>query len=183
VAVHSLQTTGSVGALAEMPRIREALRWFTREKQWVNEIHLQLCRVPAPTFLEQARAEWFAAQLRSLGWHARIDRAGNVLATLLPNPQGALVALTAHLDTVLAPRVKEDISINRDGDMLGPGVSDNGAGLSALLAMAKAIKSTTPSVEIWERLLLVASADFSFSGSRRRGNGPRDRSGAWQPPF
>src|SRR5438445_8556984 len=46
---------------------RSALQWFTREKQWINEIHLELCRIPAPTFLEQQRAEWMAAQFRGFG--------------------------------------------------------------------------------------------------------------------
>src|ERR1700691_6191444 len=129
VAANLLPAAAAAGEMAERPGIREALQWFTREKQWVNEIHLQLCRVPAPTFLEQQRAEWFAAQSRTLGWHAGIDRAGNVLSSL-PHPhQGALIVLTAHLDTVLAPRTKDDVTIGGDGSMHGPGVSDNGAGL------------------------------------------------------
>jgi tripeptide aminopeptidase len=39
---------------------------------------------------------------------------------------------------VLAPRTPEDIKVAGDGKLLGPGVSDNGAGLSALLAIAAA---------------------------------------------
>ena len=62
------------------PGVRECLQLFTREKQWINEIHLQLCRVPAPTFLEQERAAWFLEQFRAFGWDASIDRAGNVIA-------------------------------------------------------------------------------------------------------
>jgi tripeptide aminopeptidase len=167
VAANLLPAAAAVGELADRPGIREALQWFTREKQWVNEIHLQLCRVPAPTFLEQQRAEWLASQFRALGWHVGIDRAGNVLASLEADPQGPLVAVTAHLDTVLAPRLKEDISIDRDGDMRGPGVSDNGAGLSALLAMAKAIMSTPDYLENWNRLLLVANVGEEGEGDLR----------------
>lgn len=165
------------GELADRAGIREALQWFTREKQWVNDIHLQLCRIPAPTFLEQERAEWMAGQLRAIGWHVSIDRAGNVLATLHARPQPSLVALTAHLDTVIAPRNKEDISIDREGDLRGPGVSDNGAGLAALLAIAKAIKSaqaegsvvrvekaTPERADIWDRLLLVANVGEEGEG-------------------
>jgi len=63
--------------LAEARGVREALQWFTREKQWINEMHLQLCRIPSPTFLEGERAHWVAAQFRSLGCDAQIDRAGN----------------------------------------------------------------------------------------------------------
>jgi tripeptide aminopeptidase len=164
VAANLLPAAAAAGEVAERPGVREALQWFTREKQWVNDIHLQLCRVPAPTFLEQQRAEWMAAQLRSIGWHVGIDRAGNVMASLHAEPAGTLVALTAHLDTVIAPRCKEDISIDVDGDLRGPGVSDNGAGLAALLAVAKAIK-TTGQAEIWSRLLLVANVGEEGEGN------------------
>jgi acetylornithine deacetylase/succinyl-diaminopimelate desuccinylase-like protein len=167
VAANPVTTTAAVGEIADRLGIREALQWFTREKQWVNDIHLQLCRIPAQTFLEQQRAEWLAGQFRAIGWHAGIDRAGNVLASLDAEPQGSLVALTAHLDTVLAPRMKEDISIDDDGDMRGPGVSDNGAGLSALLAIAKALKSATDSADIWNRLLLIANVGEEGEGDLR----------------
>jgi len=164
VAANLLPAAAAAGEVAERPGIREALQWFTREKQWVNEIHLQLCRVPAPTFLEQERAEWIAAQFRSLGWHVGIDRAGNVLASLHSELEGNLVALTAHLDTVIAPRSKDDISIDVEGDLRGPGVSDNGAGLAALLAVAKAIKAAG-SADIWNRLLLVANVGEEGEGN------------------
>jgi acetylornithine deacetylase/succinyl-diaminopimelate desuccinylase-like protein len=172
VAANLLPAAVVVGEMAERPGIRETLQWFTREKQWVNDIHLQLCRVPAPTFLEQQRAEWMAGQFRSLGWHAGIDRAGNVLASLLPDPPGPLIAITAHLDTVLAPRLKDDISIDRDGDFRGPGVSDNGAGLAALLALARAIEATPFSGEaadvreaFWNRVLLIANVGEEGEGN------------------
>ncbi len=161
------QVTASAGDLAATPGIREALQWFTREKQWVNDMHLQVCRVPAPTFMEQERAEWMSATLRGLGWHTSIDKAGNVLAALEPNPQGRLVAVTAHLDTVLAPRGKEDISVDRDGDFRGPGVSDNGAGLAALLGIAKSLRTLNRPADFWGRLLLVANVGEEGEGNLR----------------
>ena len=141
---NTASTGMNIGELAEQRAVRERLQWFTREKQWINETHLQLCRVPAPTFLEQERASWFLEQMRAAGWEASIDRAGNVVAT-----QGAApyVALTAHLDTVLAPRGKDDIGVEPDGRFRGPGVSDNGAGLAALLAVARAWKNGSPPPE------------------------------------
>lgn len=160
-----MPAAATVGALAESPGMRGALQWFTREKQWVNEIHLKLCRVPAPTFLEQQRAEWMSQQLRTLGWHTGIDRAGNVLASLESTPQGDLVAVTAHLDTVLAPRTKDDISIDPDGIFHGPGVSDNGAGLAGLLALARAIQVHPDSADLFRRLLLVANVGEEGEGN------------------
>jgi len=152
----------NITELAEQRAVRECLQWFTREKQWINEMHLQLCRVPAPTFVEQERAAWFQEQFRSCGWEASIDRAGNVIAMVGTAPY---VALTAHLDTVLAPRGKDDIGVDPDGRFHGPGVSDNGAGLTALLAVARAWKSATGLPEFPAGLLLVANVGEEGEGN------------------
>jgi tripeptide aminopeptidase len=136
--------------LAASPSVRSAMEWFRRERAWINEQHLKLCRVPAPTFFEQKRATWMAEGFRALGWEAKIDRAGNVIATLPTAPKKSgqrdrpAVAVTAHLDTVLAPRVPEEIKVTGEGRLLGPGVSDNGAGLAALLAIAAAWNAGPP---------------------------------------
>jgi tripeptide aminopeptidase len=165
MAANLAPTSSLVGEVADLRGMRECLQWFTRERQWINEIHIQLCRVPAPTFLEQQRAEWIVAQFRNLGWDANIDRAGNVLATPDAHSEGPYVALTAHLDTVLAPRVKEDITIEGDGRFRGPGISDNGTGLAALLAIARALK-TCPPLEPWHtNLLLVANVGEEGEGN------------------
>lgn len=165
MAANSVPVGASINELSALRGVREALQWFTREKQWVNDIHLQLCRVPAPTFLEQQRAEWMAAQFRHFGWDAQIDRAGNVLATFGRAGDGPFVALTAHLDTVLSPRNKEDISLDTDGKLRGPGVSDNGAGLAALLAVAKAIQSSPRQEDLPCELLLVANVGEEGEGN------------------
>src|SRR5271156_381369 len=137
--------TPSVAGLAATPGVRHAVDWFRKERAWINEQHLKLCRVPAPTFFEQKRAEYMAERFRSLGWESKMDRAGNVIAWLPGKRENTpAVAVTAHLDTVLAPRVAEDVKINGDGRLLGPGVSDNGAGLTALLALAAAWTAGPP---------------------------------------
>lgn len=126
----------SVSDLARLPGVKASLEWFRKERAWINEQHLKLCRIPAPTFLETKRAEYMAERFRSLGWESKLDRAGNVMAWLPGRREGSGVAVTAHLDTVLAPRVPEDIKVGSDGRVQGPGVSDNGAGLAGLLALA-----------------------------------------------
>jgi acetylornithine deacetylase/succinyl-diaminopimelate desuccinylase-like protein len=156
---------GSIDDLAQGKGIREAMRWFTREKQWINELHLELCRIPAPTFLEHQRAEWISGQFRSFGWDVQIDRAGNVLAFLDPQWRGPYIALTAHLDTVLAPKVREDVSVSSDGRFVGPGVSDNGAGLAALLAIARALKSGPPLETGYSSPVLIANVGEEGEGN------------------
>ncbi|MBL0159242.1 MAG: M20/M25/M40 family metallo-hydrolase [Bryobacterales bacterium] len=154
-----------VESLAGRPGVGEVLRFFARERRWIDEQHLNLCRIPAPTFLEAKRAEWLEAQFSALGWDAKIDRAGNVTAQLPGAAKdGPVVALTAHMDTVLAPRNPEEIRIDGKDRFLGPGISDNGAGLAGLLAIAKAIV-TAPSVEHTQRLLLVANVGEEGEGN------------------
>jgi len=152
----------TVGDLAEHRGVRECMQWFTREKQWINEIHLQLCRIPAPTFLEQERAVWFTEQFRGMGWQASIDRAGNVVAA---EGDGPYIAMTAHLDTVIAPRNKDEISVEPDGRFHGPGVSDNGAGLTALLALARAWRACGSLPEFACQPLLVANVGEEGEGN------------------
>jgi acetylornithine deacetylase/succinyl-diaminopimelate desuccinylase-like protein len=134
----------TVAGLARSAELRPALDWFRRERAWINEQHLHLCRIPAPTFFEEKRAEWMAERLRALGWEAKLDRAGNVIGSLPGRRDDPVVAVTAHLDTVLAPHTAAEIHINGDGKMVGPGVSDNGAGLAALLALAAVWNAAPP---------------------------------------
>jgi tripeptide aminopeptidase len=158
----------NISDLLELPGARERMQWFTREKQWVNDVHLRLCRIPAPTYMEQERAAWFLEQFRAAGWESSIDRAGNVIAVEGEPPY---VALTAHLDTVLAPRSKDDIAVEADGRYVGPGVADNGAGLAALLAIARAWKGCRERPELPRGLLLCANTaeegEGNLAGMRR----------------
>jgi acetylornithine deacetylase/succinyl-diaminopimelate desuccinylase-like protein len=151
--------------LADTPPLRDALQWFVKQKQWINEQQLQLCRVPASTFFEQRRAEWILAQFRALGCIARIDRGGNVIAHLEENRTGPYVALTAHLDTVLAPRKDEEVYTTPDGRLHGPGVADNGAGLAALLAIARAILSFPDLADDFRNLVFVANVGEEGEGN------------------
>src|ERR1700682_2949895 len=156
---------GSVADLARSTELRGTLDWFRRERAWINEQHLKLCRVPAPTFLEEKRAEWMAERFRELGWDARLDRSGNVVASLPGHRDSATVAVTAHLDTVLAPRSPEEIKLSGDGRLLGPGVSDNGAGLAALLALAAAWTAAPPLPDAPLAPMLIANVGEEGEGN------------------
>lgn len=151
-------------SLGEEPAIAAALRWFARERAWINERHLELCRIPAPTFFERSRAEWFRDQLIAVGWTASLDRVGNVLATYGDEPQISTV-VSAHLDTVYAPQRPEDVSFSSDGRLVGPGSSDNGSGLSALLALAKVLLLDDALAAFARSMLLVANVGEEGEGN------------------
>ncbi len=154
-----------IARLAEQPALFEAQRWFTRERTWINEVHLQLCRIPAATFFEGRRAEWLRLQFDQLGWTAKVDRAGNVVATFGDGSTAPPVAVSAHLDTVYAPGRPEDVYIAPDGRLIGPGVSDNGSGLSALLALARLLSANDELHALAASLLLVANVGEEGEGN------------------
>lgn len=154
----------SVAKLAAGGKLAEALKFFARERRWIDEQHLTVCRIAAPTFQEQARAEWMAAQFASLGWQVATDRAGNVVAQAPGAARsGPMVALTAHLDTVLAPRTSGEIRVEGKDKFCGPGVADNGAGLAALLALAKVLGPGS-GIDV-SRLVLVANVGEEGEGN------------------
>jgi tripeptide aminopeptidase len=155
----------SVTEFAASPEVKAALDWFRRERTWINEQHLALCRIPSPTFFEQKRAEWMAQQFEALGWESRLDRAGNVIATMPGHKDTPYVAVTAHLDTVFAPRAPEEIRVGPDGRFLGPGVADNGAGLAGLLALAALWRDAPPLEELDIVPVLVANVGEEGEGN------------------
>ena len=154
-----------IAELTSARPVRSALEWFRKERAWINEQHLKICRIAAPTFFEQKRAEWIADRFKTLGWEARLDRAGNVIASLPGHRETPSVAVTAHLDTVLAPRTEDEIKVTSDGRLLGPGVSDNGAGLAALLALAAAWNAGPPLEETAAVPVLVANVGEEGEGN------------------
>jgi acetylornithine deacetylase/succinyl-diaminopimelate desuccinylase-like protein len=155
-----------IARLSDGPALFEAQRWFARERTWINEQHLQLCRIAAPTFFEQARAEWFRSQLTTLGWSAKLDRAGNVVARFAPDDEAGLsLILSAHLDTVFAPARSDDIHFGPDGRLYGPGTSDNGAGLAALLALARVLNESADLHKLAAQILLVANVGEEGEGN------------------
>lgn len=153
-----------IGQLAGRIALANALRWFARERAWINDKHLQICRIPAATFFEKQRAEWFRAELEALGWCARLDRAGNVLASLSEDCEPALV-VSAHLDTVFSPARPEDVYWAPDGRLFGPGVSDNGSGLTAVLALARLLAESPDLRNLANALLFAANVGEEGEGN------------------
>jgi acetylornithine deacetylase/succinyl-diaminopimelate desuccinylase-like protein len=69
-----------------------------------------------------------------------LDDAGNVFG-MRPGLTGRFVALSAHIDTVFP--ASTPLTIRQQGTRLyGPGVSDNGAGITAMLAVASVLCSS-----------------------------------------
>ena len=148
-----------IASAAGLAGVRRACNQALRETQWLNQQHVALCRVPALTFRESERAEHLRRVFAELGHQPRIDAAGNVVVPLVYSKRLPFIAVTAHMDTILAPNRPEDIHVDPDGTMRGPGVTDNGTGLTALLALAKLLRSPLVDSPLRNTLLVANVAE------------------------
>jgi tripeptide aminopeptidase len=143
--------------VARDPRVARALSWLKSHEEWITEQQIRLTEIPAPPFGEERRARAVAELLGQCGWNAAIDDAGNVVAE--SGGDGRVVILSAHLDTALAPA--GPVRVGREGPRLwAPGISDNGAGLAALVAVAAAFRAS----ELATRLGVVFAANVGEEG-------------------
>lgn len=152
-----------IAATAEQPRVRHALARLGKSLQWLNREHIKVCRVPAPTFQEAERAEYLRQRFVDLGHNARTDEAGNVVVPVVNGNRLPYIAVTAHMDTTLAPSRPEDISVDGNGRLHGPGVTDNGSGLTVLLALARILSHSLVERPV-RNILLVANVGEEGEG-------------------
>ncbi len=132
-----------ISRLAGLPSVARAIGWFETHAQHLIERQVEVTGIPAPPFGERARGEWLASRFNEIGLgDVHLDGIGNVLA-IRPGsgPERRYLAVTAHLDTVFPAGTQ--VSVRREGSKLfGPGVSDNGAGITALLGLASALQAS-----------------------------------------
>ena len=150
--------------LADSAEVRSALDWFARNLNWINEQQIRITEIPAPPFQEAQRAAALRTLFAASGLEVEIDNTGNVIGTLRGASDKELVVLSAHLDTVFP--YATDVKVRRDGQrLLAPGISDNGTGLAALAAIARACHEA--GVKPRRTILFVADVGEEGEGNLR----------------
>jgi tripeptide aminopeptidase len=140
-----------IAHLAANPALHRAFRWLHLHQLQLRKWQLEMLRIPAPPFGEEARAAWFLERFQQLGLaNAHIDEAGNALAELpsgessieskIQSKDGPVILISAHLDTVFPAGTATDPTED-ESRILAPGACDNAAGLSALLGLAAALRN------------------------------------------
>ena len=153
-----------VSKLSDNARVRAALDWFVRNISWVSAQQARLTEIPAPPFHESQRAAAVKELFSEIGLDAQTDKTGNVIAELRGANEKEIVLVGAHLDTVFPAGT--DVKVRREGSrMLAPGISDNGAGLAALLALAGALRSAQ--IKPQRTILLAADVGEEGEGNLR----------------
>jgi tripeptide aminopeptidase len=152
---------------AQLPantQVRSALEWFAKHRAWIDDEQARLTEIPAPTFQEADRAAAVKVLLSAVGLEVSTDKTGNVIGLLRGASDKELVVLSAHLDTVFPAGT--DVTVRRDKSrMTAPGISDNGAGLSALVAIARAIHEAR--IQPQRSILFVANVGEEGEGNLR----------------
>ena len=152
------------GSIAELGQVRSALNWFDENVGWVTDLQIRLTEIPAPSFQEERRAEAVVALLTEQGLSVQLDNLGNVIGELRGSNDDEIVLLTAHLDTVFP--MSTDVRIKHEGGrILAPGISDNGTGLAALIAVARAMHLSK--IKPQETILFAANVGEEGEGNLR----------------
>ncbi len=132
----------ALAAVASRREVHGAFQFFHLKEALFREWHERLVQIPAPPFGEAARGEALASMFQSLGLNdVATDAEGNVTGVIQGhNSYAKKLLICAHLDTVFP--IDTPLTLRRDGErILIPGCSDNGAGLTAMLALAAAFQS------------------------------------------
>lgn len=105
-------------------------------------------QIPAPTFHEQARAEYVRQQFIAHHLHdIEIDDLGNVYARR-PGGNAPPLLITAHTDTVFP--MDTPLTLTRTPDRVaGPGIGDNSLGVAGLIGLLWALEGETLPGDVW----------------------------------
>ena len=153
-----------VSRLTANSQVRAALEWFAEHRAWIDDEQARLTEIPAPTFQEAERAAAVKVLLSAVGLEVSTDKTGNVTGLLRGSSDKEVVILSAHLDTVFP--ADTDVKVHREmSRMTAPGISDNGAGLAALVAVARAIHEAR--IQPQRSILFVADVGEEGEGNLR----------------
>jgi tripeptide aminopeptidase len=149
-----------VAVLASDRAVHRAFGWLHLHEAQMRRWQMEFLGIAAPPFGEAERAAWFCERFAEMGLAGpRIDVAGNAVAELQGGEGGPVVLLSAHLDTVF-PAGTDCAPREEEAKILGPGACDNGAGLTALLGLAAAMKHA----EILPGCTIVFAANVGEEG-------------------
>ncbi|HZD33026.1 MAG TPA: M20/M25/M40 family metallo-hydrolase [Candidatus Angelobacter sp.] len=155
-----------VARLAELRGVHEAFAWFRAHARQLEDLQLELTAIPAPPWGEAVRSEWMRSHFEASGLaEVQQDELGNVFGVLPgTDAEARFVALSAHLDTVFPAGTPIQV-IREGGKLFGPGISDNGAGLTALLAIASGLRES--GIEHTAPILFIGNVGEEGEGNLR----------------
>ncbi len=156
-----------INRLAADRRIHQAFRWFHLNDGKLMDWQREMVAIPSPPFGEAERATWVAERFEELGLRdVHIDVEGNAIGIFPATRRAAarsselptfatddaimnhlpILLVSAHLDTVF-PAGTPIAPVVEHRRLTAPGSCDNAAGVTGLLALAAALKSSEMHVD------------------------------------
>ena len=150
--------------LTKDARVQKALAKLATDAAAITDEQVRITEIPAPPFHESARGVYLAKLLASAGLTVKTDEVGNVIGERAGSAKNDIVLVTAHLDTVFPAAT--NVKVRREaGRLYAPGISDNGTGLAALVALARVMNDTGISTR--STILFVADVGEEGEGNLR----------------
>ena len=151
--------------LVQTPEIQNALLFFDENSEAITEAHIRICSIPSGPFSEEERAEYLRRQFLELGLaEVEIDEEGNCLGLFKGVATHPMMVVSAHLDTVFS--TDTDFTVKKMGQrLLAPGISDDGCGLAALLAITEAM--VRAQIKTYGSILFVGTVGEEGEGNLR----------------
>ncbi|HLY25016.1 MAG TPA: M20/M25/M40 family metallo-hydrolase [Aggregatilineales bacterium] len=143
-------STSNIGALAQSPALIALRERLQRSVSAVLDEAIAIQQIPAPTFEENARAEYVQRRFTQLGLlNIEVDSLYNVYGRLPgSNATQSALLIAAHTDTVFERNTALEV-VRRDGRVYGPGLGDNSLGVAAVLALVAALREEHLPVDVW----------------------------------
>ncbi len=153
----------AAAALQDDARVAHVLEFLRANASATTDEQVRITEIAAPPFHEAARAAYMKKLLSAAGLRVEIDATGNVIGEYAGASQD-IVMLAAHLDTVFPAGT--NVTVKREGGrLLAPGISDNGTGLAALLAVARALREVK--IKTSNTIFFVADVGEEGEGNLR----------------
>jgi len=154
-----------VNRVASDPRMKSAEQFIRSDHDRIVREIIALTEIPAPPFMEAARARAFMQMLREHGLTSvEIDAEGNAMGLRRGVGNGPLIVIAAHLDTVFPEGTK--IKVKKEGTrLLAPGVGDDTRGLAVMLGIIRALDNAK--IQTTSDILFVGDVGEEGSGDLR----------------
>ncbi|MGH9844103.1 MAG: M20/M25/M40 family metallo-hydrolase [Blastocatellia bacterium] len=157
---------GELNRIFDAAKVRRALETLKSIEPETIEEQIKFCEIPAPTFEEAKRGDYFKRRFAELGLkNVRVDGIGNVIGEWSgATPSAPVLVLAAHLDTVFP--AETPLKTKREGAKISlPGIGDDCRGLTVLLAVIRAMKEAR--IETEGTIVFVANVGEEGLGDLR----------------
>ena len=135
------------------------------ERERLNATFAELCRIPSPTWQEDAVAAHLRRELEGMGLTVEDDDFGNLL-TRIPGRREDWILLSAHLDTVALTADVEPVVVDDGWENAGEGIigADNKAAVAVLVEVAR--RASIEGAPVGLELLFTRAEEVGLRGAK-----------------